>query len=270
MIVFPNCKINLGLHIVEKRADGYHNLETVFYPIPWCDALEWIPAKEATTIHTSGYPSGPDSDNLVIKAYKLLKRDYPFLKELEMWLHKAIPPGAGLGGGSSDGAHALQMLAGSFHLKLSDAQLNEYALQLGSDCPFFLRNRPCIATGRGEILEEIPLSLSGYKMVLVHPEIHISTREAFLGIQPAYPSRQLEEAIMAPISDWKDLIFNDFEKSIFPKYPLLSHLKDTLYEKGAIYASMSGSGSTLFGIFPAAKAFTPFDSDFTWKEVIIP
>jgi 4-diphosphocytidyl-2-C-methyl-D-erythritol kinase len=249
MVVFPNCKINLGLNILKKRADGFHDLETVFFPIPWEDALEIVPSDDKTTIHVSGIATGPEKENLVLKAYYLLKNDYPEMPPVQIFLHKAIPPGAGLGGGSSDAAFALQSLSRKFNLSLTGQQLTEYALQLGSDCPFFLMNFPCLATGRGENLEKISLSLSGKKIVLINPGIHVSTREAFNEIQPAIPRESLAGIIRKPIVEWKNSLVNDFENTIFSRFPEIESIKKEFYRQGALFASMSGSGSTVYGIF---------------------
>lgn len=276
MLTFPNCKINLGLNILRKRSDGYHDLETIFYPIALRDALEILSApfsegeskagrrqvegptfppnesSDKITCSVTGLPvNGDPKDNLCIKAYNLLKNDFPQLPSVRMHLHKAIPMGAGLGGGSSDGAFTLQLLNKKFHLGLSKDQLTGYALQLGSDCPFFLHNKPCYATGRGEILEDIALDLSQYSFLLVNPDIHINTGWAFSNIIPRDTKQsRLKEAIQEPISSWKTELTNDFEKPVFDLYPEIKAIKDTLYTNGALYASMSGSGSTVFGIFP--------------------
>ena len=249
MVLFPNCKINLGLNIICKRADGYHDLETVFYPINLKDVLEVIQANE-TSFHLSGLPvNGNIKDNLCSKAYQLLKDDFPHLPPLSIHLHKAIPLGAGLGGGSSDGAFMLQMVNKKFQLNLSEEQLINYALRLGSDCPFFIINKPCFATGRGENLTPVDVDLSGYKIVLIYPGIHISTKDAFANLFPAVPEKRIPEIIKQPISTWKDDLANDFEKNVFEKFPAIKEIKDRLYNEGAVYSSMTGSGSTIFGIF---------------------
>ena len=262
MVFFPNCKINLGLNILHKRADGFHNLETVFYPIMIKDALEVI--KSSVNSHQSIVNShqllvdftttglsinGDEQNNLCIKAYHLLKKDFPDLPSIQMHLHKAIPIGAGLGGGSADGAFALKLLNEKFKLQLSLEQLKNYALQLGSDCPFFIINKPCFATSRGEVLEEINLDLSAFNFVMVNPNIHINTGWAFNNITPALPKKSIKEIIQQPINTWKKELLNDFEKPVFEQYPEIKNIKETLYEQGALYASMSGTGSTVFGIF---------------------
>lgn len=249
MVVFPNCKINLGLNIIRKRTDGYHDLETVFYPVGLKDALEIIPA-EKTTFQLSGLPvNGSTNDNLCLKAYNLLKRDFPYLPSVSVYLHKSILMGAGLGGGSADGAFMLSMLNKKFDLKLSEQQLIAYALQLGSDCPFFIINKPCFATGRGEKLSAMEIDLSAYKIALINPGIHVSTKEAFSRLIPALPQKSIKEIIEQPILTWKYDLVNDFEHSVFKQFPAIKQIKEALYTKGAIYASMTGSGSTVFGIF---------------------
>jgi 4-diphosphocytidyl-2-C-methyl-D-erythritol kinase len=253
MLSFPNCKINLGLNILNKREDGFHDLETIFYPVGLKDALEIIPShnpNSAIEFSSSGLiVDGDASDNICIKAYQLLQKDFPDLPFIKMHLHKAIPMGAGLGGGSADAVFALQLLNKRFNLNLSAAKLLHYASQLGSDCPFFIINEPCFATGRGEILEPIEVDLSGYQIVLVNPGIHINTGWAFSQLSPA-PSQQSVAAIIAqPITTWKQELQNDFEKPVFEKYPEIKNIKAHLYAGGAVYAAMSGSGSTVYGIF---------------------
>ncbi len=250
MIQFPNCKINLGLSILAKRPDGYHELETVFYPIAVSDALEVLPA-DSLTMTQSGIPvPGDPAQNLCLKAYLLLKKDFPQLPPVQMHLQKNIPMGAGLGGGSSDGTSALLILNQQFSLGLNDKQLIDYASQLGSDCPFFVFNKACHASGRGEVLTPIALDLSNYQFLLVHPGKHISTAWAFQQLTPNAKSESIQSIIQKPISAWKASLINDFEKPVFNAEPTLLEIKTQLYQLGAIYASMSGSGSSLFGIFP--------------------
>jgi len=250
MIQFPNCKINLGLSILAKRADGYHELETVFYPIAVSDALEILPAANLTMTQSGIAVPGDPAQNLCLKAYHLLKKDFPQLPAVQIHLHKNIPMGAGLGGGSSDGTAALMMLNQQFSLGLNDQQLIDYASQLGSDCPFFVYNQACHATGRGEILKPIALDLSNYQFLLVHPGIHIATAWAFQQLKPHTKSESIQSIIEKPLTDWKNSLINDFEAPVFKAEPKLSVIKDQLYQLGAMYASMSGSGSSLFGIFP--------------------
>lgn len=255
MVVFPNCKINLGLHVTRKRADGYHDLETIFYPLPLRDALEVvkheIPGNTAVSLQMSGLAvQGRPEDNLCIKAYHLLKKDHPQLGDVDMYLHKAIPMGAGLGGGSADGAFALQLLNDKFQLKLSREKLLDYSLQLGSDCPFFIINKPCFATGRGELLQNIELDLSAYSFLVVHPGVHINTGWAFSQLTPAPSPQPLQAIIQQPVASWRNALKNDFEAPVCKHHPDLQAIKDKLYDSGALYASMTGSGSCFYGIFP--------------------
>jgi 4-diphosphocytidyl-2-C-methyl-D-erythritol kinase len=254
VIGFPNCKINLGLYILDKRADGFHNLETVFYPFGLKDGLEIIQqasySEKGIEFTSSGLViDAKAEDNISVKAYYLLKKDFPQLPGITMHLHKAIPTGAGLGGGSADGAYALLLINQKFRLGLTEKQLIDYALQLGSDCPFFIINKPCFATGRGENLEKIPLDLSKYKIVLVNPKIHVNTGWAFSQIHPSNQRTSLRETIFRPIVEWREYLKNDFEEPVFSHYPEIKSIKEQLYEHGAIYASMSGSGSTVYGLF---------------------
>jgi 4-diphosphocytidyl-2-C-methyl-D-erythritol kinase len=270
MLVFPNCKINLGLHIVGKREDGFHNLETVFYPVPFKDALEIIPFTNTDIEFTATglAVDGNAADNLCVKAYHLLKQDFPEVPSVKIHLHKAIPLGAGLGGGSADAAFMLKLLNEKFHLNLSTDQLINYALQLGSDCPFFIINKPCFATGRGEVLEETTLELSAYKIVLINPRIHVNTGWAFSNITPALPIKSIKEIIQQPIYTWKDELKNDFETAVFTAHPAIKAIKETLYAQGAIYAAMSGSGSTVFGIFePNTGPVSLKDSNYFIKII---
>lgn len=249
MISFPHAKINIGLSIVSKRPDGFHNLETVFYPLSLRDALEIIPSEEIKFVQTGLKIPGREMDNLVISAYNLLKKNYPELKPLEIHLHKAIPVGSGLGGGSSDAAGIIQLIDKLFDLNISKENLDQYALELGSDCPFFMQHEPCFAEGRGEILKPVRLDLSEYSFLLVHPEIRIGTAWAYSMIHPAQSQYDLKESIQQPIHTWKNIIQNDFEIPVFKEYPELLKIKEALYECGAAYAAMTGSGSTIFGIF---------------------
>jgi 4-diphosphocytidyl-2-C-methyl-D-erythritol kinase len=251
MIVFPNCKINLGLNIVNKRIDGYHDLETIFFPIQINDILEILPSKTAGTSFTqTGLTvDGELSNNICIKAYQLLRNDFPTLPSIQMHLHKIIPMGAGLGGGSADGSFALQTMNEIFHLEISNEQLIQYALQLGSDCPFFIHNKPCFATSRGEIMEPVELDLKNYKIVLINPGIHISTAWAFSNVTPLKPEISVRNIIEQPIKTWKKELVNDFESPAMLAFPVIANIKQQLYNQGAVYASMTGSGSTLYGIF---------------------
>jgi 4-diphosphocytidyl-2-C-methyl-D-erythritol kinase len=251
MICFPNAKINLGLNIVSRRTDGYHTLETVFYPVGIKDALEIIIRKEQTGdtfIETGIKIDSLPENNLVMKALKLMRTKYTF-PSVEVHLLKKIPFGAGLGGGSADASFVLKLLNQIFGLKASEEELAAIAVQLGADCPFFIYNRPVFASGIGEVFEEIDLSLKGYYLVLVKPDIHVSTKDAFAGIKPQQPQISLKEIVKRPVFDWNELMINDFEKSVFAKYPVIGSLKEDLYRRGALYASMTGSGSSVFGIF---------------------
>lgn len=253
MVVFPNCKINIGLYITGKRADGYHNLETVFYPVPWTDVLELVPSgdSQSTLTMTGREVAGKVEQNLVWQAYERLHTLFPDLvPPLSIFLHKVLPMGAGLGGGSADGAFMLRAVNDFCNLGLSETQLVDMALSLGSDCPFFIRNTPQYATGRGEVMEPIQLDLSNYSIQLVCPELAIATKDAFSRITPRTAPLDLRRLTDMPVIDWKDQVYNDFETSVFHQYPVLADIKSQLYEGGALYASLSGSGSTVYGIFP--------------------
>lgn len=254
MIQFTHCKINLGLSILEKRTDGYHELETVFYPIALQDIVEILPAKHSaaqiTFTHTGIPVPGSTENNLCIKAYYLLKKDFPLLPSIQMHLHKNVPMGAGLGGGSSDGTAVLKMLNQQFGLLLNKQQLVDYAAQLGSDCPFFVYDQACHAIGRGEKLSPFNCDLSAYQIILLHPRIPISTAWAFGQLHPHKKLKTIATIVAQPIETWKSELINDFEDSIFEAHPLLSDLKKYCYQQGAIYASMSGSGSSIYGLFP--------------------
>ena len=253
MITYPNAKINLGLNIVEKRPDGYHNLETVFYPINLQDALEVTKLEnedEEYKLKVSGVTiEGEPDNNLVVKAYRLLKKDFPDMAPINIHMFKHIPTGAGLGGGSADAAFMIKLLNNKFKLDLSTEKMEEYAAILGADCAFFIHNKPVFASGIGNIFESINLSLKGYYIVLVKPDIFVSTKDAFANIVPMHPNHSLKEIIRMPIETWRATMKNDFETSVFQKYPEIAAIKDKLYDMGAIYASMSGSGSAVYGIF---------------------
>lgn len=252
MITFPNAKINLGLNITEKRSDGYHNLETIFYPIKLQDALEVTRLEESSEpfkLHISGTTlEGKPDDNLVVKAYNLLKQDFQ-LPPVDIHLFKHIPTGAGLGGGSADCAFMIKLLNEKFHLELSLEQMETYAAKLGADCAFFIQNKPVFATGIGNIFQPIDFSLKGYHLVLVKPNSSVATREAYANITPRKPEVSLLQIIKQPIETWKNSMKNDFEDSVFLTHPEIAAIKDKLYDLGAVYASMSGSGSAVFGIF---------------------
>ncbi len=273
MVRFPNSKINLGLHVLGKRRDGYHNLETVFYPLSIFDALEIVPLSSQTNLpqlSLFGLPvSGDSSSNLCIKAWYLIKKDFPQLRAINIHLHKAIPMGAGLGGGSADGAFALLMLNDLFLLQLSAESLASYALQLGSDCPFFIYNKPMFASGRGEILQPVTINLKGYFFYIVNPNIHISTKEAFVQLQHQTHTTSLQKIIEQPIEQWKETLVNDFEKGTLQQHPAICKIKQHLYAHGAVYAAMSGSGSTVFGIFANQPSVISFPEEYFTKIVAV-
>ncbi len=277
MVSFPNCKINLGLRITGKRSDGFHNLETLFYPVNLTDALEIITDNDNGKDHSRDYikfsssgiaVEGNSADNICIKAYQLIQRNYPHLLPVKMHLHKAIPIGAGLGGGSSDGAFVLKLLNLKYNLGLSVSQLVYYALQLGSDCPFFIVNKPVIATGRGEIMKDAQINLSGYKLVIVNPGVHINTGWAFSQLVSYSNSGSIDEVIKTPLEDWKGRLINDFEEPVMQHYPGFRPINESLYQMGALYASMSGSGSTFYGIFEPGSApdLSVFPANYLVKE----
>ena len=254
MIVYPNAKINIGLNVVEKRPDGYHNLETVFYPIGLQDILEI--QELDTDVPDCGYRlkltgsllDGSPEDNLVVRAFKLLKHDYD-LPPVSIGLYKHIPTGAGLGGGSADAAFTVKTLNDRFKLGLTTQQMEDYCAQLGADCPFFIQNKPVFATGIGNVFHPIELNLKYKQLVLVKPDVFVSTKDAYAKVNVRHPEKQLPELLSQPIETWKDTVVNDFEASVFSKYPEIAAIKDKLYDMGAVYASMSGSGSSVFGIF---------------------
>ncbi|MDR3217961.1 MAG: 4-(cytidine 5'-diphospho)-2-C-methyl-D-erythritol kinase [Dysgonamonadaceae bacterium] len=254
MICFPNAKINLGLRIIAKRPDGYHDIETVFYPVNLCDALEIVSVKErAGRFVQTGIPiDGKPENNLIIKAFNLLKKDFD-LPETDIYLRKQIPFGAGLGGGSADAAFMLLLLNDFAGLQLTVKQLEEYAGHIGADCPFFIQNKPVFAEGTGNIFSPLNLSLHGYFLVLVKPAISVPTRESYALVKPGQPDLPLSEVIRLPVNEWKGKLVNDFEASVFAAYPEIGAIKRKLYATGAIYASMSGSGSAVYGIFETHK-----------------
>lgn len=265
MIAFPPCKINLGLHVVAKRADGYHDIETCFFPVLWTDVLEIIPASEFQFTSSGIDIPGKENENLCIKAFALLREAFkiPFVK---IHLHKIIPMGAGLGGGSSDAAHTLRLLNIIFELKLSTEQLKNYAAQLGSDCSFFIQDEPMLGTGRGETLNPISVNLAGYYLVLVKPNVHVSTKDAYGGLTPKTPISKITEVLQQPVKSWRGLLINDFESSVFQKFPEIEKVKNRLYELGATYACMSGSGATVFGLFEKPGSFRNEFLNFEYWE----
>lgn len=264
MVVFPSAKINLGLRILRKRADGYHDLESCLLPIGWRDILEVIEG-DTFSFQTSGIPiTGEVEDNLCVKAYRLLQQDFP-LPPVRIYLHKIIPMGAGLGGGSADASHMLKVLNELFSLSLEVSQLESYAAQLGSDCPFFIQDQPRMAYGTGTTLEDLALDLSGKHIVLVYPKVAVATADAYGSVVPHVPDTSLKEILeTTPPHDWKDRVVNDFEKSVFAKHPVLSDIKEEMYRVEAFYASMSGSGSALYGLFEQ-----PVSLPTSWKEYTV-
>ena len=275
MLTKPIAKINLGLNVVEKRSDGYHNLETVFYPVQIEDALEVYPMDpefpseyDCDLKVTNITIDGDEQRNLVVRAYNLLKADFPTLPRIHAHLYKGIPTQAGMGGGSSDCGFMITLLNDMFKLGLSDQQMIDYAAHLGADCAFFILNRPCYAEGIGEKLQPIDLDLKGWYLSLVRPDIPVSTREAFALIKPHYPEVNCREVVKQPVESWRDALVNDFEGSVFAVHPELGAVKDRLYELGATYAAMSGSGSTLFALSHQPLNLDEFNSEGTFRKTI--
>lgn len=264
MITFPNCKINLGLWVTQRRTDGYHNIQTVMIPVPWCDILEIVPAtgSETTLAGTGTHSNTATENNLCYKAWRLMADTYR-VPPVSIHLHKVIPAGAGLGGGSSDASFTLRMLNTMFSLNLDNEILRSLAVQLGMDCPFFIENIPALSTGRGEFLKPVSLTLDGYYIVVVKPPVHVSTAAAFLGIKPEFRENSIDELTSSPLKEWKKVLRNDFESSVFELYPEIQDIRNILYRHGAIYAAMSGSGSAVFGLF----AEKPGQMDFEECEV---
>ncbi len=274
MLKFPNAKINIGLNIVEKLEDGYHSIQSIFYPVGLCDALEVIenkePQAERFTMTFSGIEiPGEANDNLCYYAYHLVAQDYP-LPNVKVHLHKHIPIGAGLGGGSADAAFFIRLLDEKFELGISWGEMHNYARQLGSDCSFFISNKPAYAEGRGDRYESMNLDLSNYYIAIIYPHIHINTGKAYSGVTPEQPLRSLENDILnLPIEQWREFIKNDFEKSVFKQYPEIKNIKEKLYSLGAVYAAMSGSGSSVFGLFSKQTfLINEFKECFVWEGKI--
>lgn len=276
MIVYPNAKINIGLNVVEKRPDGYHNLETVFYPIGLQDILE-IKVLDEGNVPECGYKlkitgtilDGSPEDNLVVRAFKMLKHDFN-LPPVSIGLYKHIPTGAGLGGGSSDAAFTIKTLNKRFDLRLTDEQMEDYCTRLGADCPFFIKDTPVFATGIGNELHPVSFSLKGKHLVLVKPDIFVSTKDAYAKVNVRRPDTPLPALLAQPLETWKDTVINDFERSVFSKYPEIAAIKDSMYDIGAVYASMSGSGSSVFGIFdePVENIDEVFSGMFCRQRVL--
>jgi 4-diphosphocytidyl-2-C-methyl-D-erythritol kinase len=272
MIIFPKAKINLGLRIVRKRPDGYHDIETLFYPVSFSDALEFVVSGEPSdkdTLTVTGINTGSEpEDNLVIKALRKLREKYSF-PSLKVHLHKTIPAGAGLGGGSSDAAFLLKAINKYFELSIENETLKVMALELGSDCPFFIDSIPCYATGRGELLQPVNSILSGYYILIINPGIGINTRDAYLNCHPSEPATSLLKLTKRSVNQWKELIINDFEDYAFKIHPVIGNIKSELYNSGAIFSSMSGSGSTVYGIFSGKPKVPDKFKDFViWEEVL--
>ena len=261
MVGFPHAKINLGLYITSKRSDGYHDLVSCFYPVGWEEALELIPSS-SFSFTTSGLNVPGDSvSNLVVKAYELMKKKYN-VPSTAIHLHKTIPMGAGLGGGSADAALTLVLLNQLYELSLSQEELRYLSAQLGSDCAFFLFDIPCLATSRGEVLHPLSLSLKGYNILIIHPGIHISTQQAYAGVSPRPVDFDMEALLQKEPITWKDKLINQFEEHLFISFPEVAQLKQKLYDEGAVYASMSGSGSAVYGIFKDSQSL----EEIQWPE----
>lgn len=273
MLVFPNAKLNLGLYITQRRPDGFHTLESVFVPLPWTDALEMLPAEahQPTSLALTGRPiPGNPATNLCVRAYELLQADFPALPPVQLYLHKMVPIGAGLGGGSADAAFTLKTANDLFRLNLSTEKLEGYARRLGSDCAFFIQNKPVLAVEKGDVFEEIALSLTGTSCVVVYPNLHISTAEAYARIIPQRPQHPLRAALSQPMGTWCNTVSNDFETALTPSYPVLAEIKQQLYAAGATYASLSGSGSAVYGLWErAALAALEWPAEYTvWQGVL--
>lgn len=269
MICFPNAKINIGLRITEKRPDGFHNIESCFYPIPWNDMLEIVPSKKLSFDAEGITIPGSGEDNLCVKAFKLIQQDYQ-LPPVSIFLQKLIPIGAGMGGGSSDAAFTLKLVNDVFELEISTDQLENYARKLGSDCAFFIRNKPVIAIEKGDVFKPSTVNLSGKTLLAVYPNLHIATAQAYGGVIPKASSTNLNELLQQSITSWHGVVVNDFEKSLFPHYPILEEIKSVLQRNGAEYASMTGSGSTVFGLFNHdVNHELLFDNSFLVKKMVL-
>ncbi len=268
MICFPNCKINIGLNIIEKRDDGFHNIETVFYPVGLCDALEIIESNKLSIEFSGIKIEGNANDNLCIKAYQLISENYN-IPPVSIFLHKVIPTGAGLGGGSSDAAFMIRLLNKFFCLNISEGELIHFATILGSDCPFFLKNSPVFAHGRGEVIEEISLNLKGYHILIVKPDFEISTAKAYSLVKPSFSEFSLKNLPIQNISKWKNFVVNDFEIPVSKEFPEIIKIKNRLYNSGAVYASLTGSGSAVYGIYKSEPEIpSVFEKYFTWKGAL--
>jgi 4-diphosphocytidyl-2-C-methyl-D-erythritol kinase len=268
MICFPNCKINIGLSVVEKRKDNFHNIETIFYPVGLCDALEIIESKNLSIEFSGIKIEGNSTDNLCMKAYQLIAENYN-IPPVNIFLHKVIPSGAGLGGGSSDASSMIQLLNKMFSLNISGKKLIHYASMLGSDCAFFINNTPVFAHGRGDITENISLNLKNYHILIVKPSFGVPTAKAYSMIKSAASKKSLKELSVENIKEWKNFVVNDFEIPISKEFPEIIKIKDQLYKSGAIYSSMTGSGSAVYGIFKSEPEVpSAFENYFTWKGLL--
>lgn len=265
MVVFPNAKINLGLYITGRRSDGYHNIKTVMIGVDWCDILEIVVSKnDRTTLSVSGHAIDCEpEENLVMKAVRTMESEIRRMPALDIYLHKSIPDGAGMGGGSADAAFTLTTLNTLLNLGLSNGKLAEIASGIGADCPFFITSEPTLATGTGIILEPLDLNIpQNSSILIVKPEGYVSTKEAYAGVIPHEEFTDLKDVLARPISDWKTTLSNDFEESVGKKLPLVLTIKQQLYDSGAIYASMTGSGSAVYGIFASDKMAQEASANF--------
>lgn len=267
MVDFPNCKINIGLYVTGKRTDGFHNIQTLFYPVPIRDVLEIIESNDGQFhFQTTGLSVGNSADNLCVKAFHLLREHFS-IPPVKMHLHKTIPAGAGLGGGSANASFTLNLLNKKFELGIRESQLELFAGILGSDCPFFITNKPCIGTGRGEILEPVEVDLSSKHILIINPGIHINTAWAFSQLKHVSPEINLREISQLPVAIWKDNIRNDFEEASCRQFPEISHIIDWMYDNNALYASMTGTGSTVYGIFDQQPDHHPFPPHYFFRWV---
>jgi 4-diphosphocytidyl-2-C-methyl-D-erythritol kinase len=266
MICFPNAKINLGLHVTGKRSDGFHTIETLFYPIPLRDTLEAVESDKTSFTQTGIDLEIAPEENLVMKAYARMSARCK-APTLTIYLKKTIPSGAGLGGGSADAAFMLKLLNKLSENPLSENSILQMASSIGADCPFFIRNTPVIATGTGNIFHSSDVSLKGYTLYIVKPPFAISTKEAYAMVKPQKPAFSLEKLSFIPVHEWKHVLFNDFEPGIFEKYPVIKDIKEQIYAMGAEYASMSGSGSAVFGLFKKTVSPT-FPDCFVWNGIL--
>ncbi len=270
--IFPNAKINIGLSVTSKREDGYHNINTIFYPVVLRDALEFvvqIPGEDSDELTQTGLETGCSmNDNIVIKTVNLVRKKFN-IPAIKIHLHKVIPPGGGLGGGSSDAAFMIRYLNRYFSLGLSVKEMTGMALSLGSDCPFFIENHPVIATGKGEIMTRVDPLLKGYHILIVNPGIDIDTTEAYAALTPSEPAVSLNDVFKKPVTGWKGIINNDFEEVIFVKYPEIKNIKELMYNNNALYASMTGSGSSVYGIFEGLPPVDDLPSEqWRWRGIL--